>query len=71
MVRQLDRLGQWMVSRVAPEVKADAAAAACYTVTCCCVSGCALFWQNKLKYDRICNGVFQYSYYSSCGACAA
>ncbi|RSN71323.1 hypothetical protein [Actinomadura sp. WAC 06369] len=71
MVKQLERLGERLVHMVAPPVPAEAAAAACYNQYCCCISGCTLPWQNKIKYDRICDGVRQYSWETSCGACSA
>ncbi|MEU6033839.1 hypothetical protein ABZ801_00355 [Actinomadura sp. NPDC047616] len=72
MVKQLERLGERLVGKVAPAVTAKAAADACVNEYCCCVSGCTLPWQNKIRYNVVCNGVYTGDYwYTSCGACSA
>ncbi len=72
MLTQVARISDRLVRLVAPAVKAEAAAAACTNQYCCCV-GCSggLPWQDRIRYDRICNGVYQYSWYATCGSCAA
>lgn len=69
MFRKLQQLGDLMVRKVTLPIVAEAAAAACYNQYCCCIGGCP-FGRNKIKYDRICNGQYQYSWETACGACA-
>ncbi|MGW6740124.1 hypothetical protein ACWGDX_05110 [Streptomyces sp. NPDC055025] len=69
MLKIIETMGTRMVGMVAPSVTAAAAPAACYDQYSHCDSSCS-FWQDRLAYDRICNGVYQYTWYAGCGTCA-
>ncbi len=70
MVTKLQQLGDLMLRKVTPPITAKADPVySCSNEYCCCLGGCP-FSQKKIKYDRICNGVYQYSWYASCGSCA-
>ncbi len=71
MITKLQQLGDLMLRKVTPPIAAEAATtAACYNQYCCCV-GCGQFWQDTIRYDRICNGQYVYSWNAGCGSCAA
>ncbi|MES4904072.1 MULTISPECIES: hypothetical protein [unclassified Streptomyces] len=73
MLKWIETMGARMVARAVPSATADAAAAACYDeYSHCQTNKCSpLPWQDRIAYDRICNGVYQYTWYASCGTCAA
>ncbi|MBC2906764.1 hypothetical protein [Streptomyces cupreus] len=72
MLKFIENIGARVVARVAPSVTADAAAEACWNeYSHCQTNRCSLPWQDRIAYDRICNGVYQYTWLASCGTCAA
>ncbi|MFI0793619.1 hypothetical protein ACH4OY_13150 [Micromonospora rubida] len=68
MVKLIGSLADRITRLAAPSVTADAAAV-CYDEYSHCATGCS--WsRNRLAYDRICNGIYQYTWYADCGTCA-
>jgi hypothetical protein len=72
VLKSIGSLGARLVARVVPSITAEAAAAACTNVYSHCATGeCAIYWQDRIAYDRFCDGKYQYTWYADCGSCAA